>query len=118
MKKNPTTMLKKFGFSLCCEYTSPQEITIQIELINSKTLINETSAITFIGSGIGTNASGGYHNSNQLFDNNPLNISLYYFYIFVDIDQGQIDETKDFLYIIEDQANIPLYLNECDQKMM
>ena len=118
--------MKKFGLSFCCEYAIPQEIIIQIELLNSKTLNNETSAIRLIGTDIGGisyhgNSSGdAYRDSNQLHDYNYLNLSLYYFYIFVDVIQGQIDETKDFLYITEDDNNIPLpyYLKECDQKRM
>ena len=138
--------MKKFRLSFCCEVDSTEEIILQIELLNSKNLCNETSAISLIGSGAnrsGINRSGGngnggdgvsggngvysggvisfndgYANSNQLNDNNYFDLSSYYFYIFVDVSQGQINETTDFLYIIEDDKNIPLYRKECDQNRM
>ena len=111
-------MIKKFAFSFCCDCAAPDDIIIQIELLNSRSLTNENSVLTYIGAttrGGRSSAGVSAHPSNET---NPFNLALYYFYVFVDVGQGSIDPTKDFLYILESNEDVPMHLKECDQSRM
>lgn len=107
-------MFRTWASSFCC--STENEVNLQIELLGQNDLYGYPRAEGSQRTEIKNHRGHGMHSDHSL--DPRFDLTGHYFYIFVDMNHGEILNDQDFLYITEPLQHAPCYMDELNTDNM